>query len=267
MASHLVYGGRLLFFALIVTQGFILAAYPAEYKANSCWYAVSFSYAPSTILWLCLVLLKRAMLRRSVYIWGLYVVVGLVPSISIVFGFVGDNLDNERFIGPVLLKTTLCITPLLLFLLLNTANDSKDNTEVVSKLCFQMAVDLFDSVDMLDIVLEEKEHNYGISKEFGKVMIVVACFSLLLSPWQMAENNLKEGKQKKRTALIRNIVEMVGVNLVFLIVRLVIVIKYKKDESIFIAKNVIAIILSIIQIRDVRDELVKVHPSTPSAWA
>ena len=250
---------------MIVTQSFMLAAYPAEYRANSCWYAVAFSFAPSTILWLYLVLFKAAMLRRLVYIWGLYVVIGLVPSISIVFGIVGDSLDKERFIGPVVLKATLCITPLLL-LLLNTASDAKDNTEVVSKLCFQIAVDLFDSVEMLDIVLEEKEHNYGISKEFGKVMIVVVCISLFLSPWQMSENSLKEEKQRKYTAIIRNIVGMVVVNLVFLIVRLVIVFKYEKDESIFISKNVIAIILSMMEIRDLRDALVKQHPSIPSAW-
>lgn len=43
---------------------------------------------------------------------------------------------------------------------------------------------------------------------------------------------------------------MVFVNFLFLIVRMVIVLKYKKDESIFIAKNGIAIILSIFEICD-----------------
>ena len=112
---------------------------------------------------------------------------------------------------------------------------------MVSKLSYQMAVDLFDAVEMLDIVLDEKEHNYGIPKGFGVVMIVLACISFLLSPWQMAENNLREGKLRKRTTTWRNIVETVLVNLVFLIVRLVIAFEYKKDESIFIAKNGIAI--------------------------
>ena len=80
-------------------------------------------------------------------------------------------------------------------------------------------------------------------------MIALACLSLLLSPWQMAENNLKEVKPKKRTALLRNIFGIV-IDLVFLIVRLVFVFEYKKDESIFIAKNGFGIILSIFEIRD-----------------
>ena len=104
---------------------------------------------------------------------------GLVPNIAIVLGFVGDSLDNNRFLGPITLKTALCLTPPILLLLVNTASDSNENRETVSKLSFRMTLNLFDSVDMIDIVLDEKEHGYGISKD-GKSMIVVACLSLLL---------------------------------------------------------------------------------------
>ena len=248
MASFLVLGGRVLFFALIITQSLMLAAYPATYKDDSNWYAVATSQAPSVIIWLSLVLFSGAKLQRLFYVWGFYII-GLVISIAIVFGFVGDALDKKRYLGPNVLKTVLCITPLLLLLLLNTATDGSNYKEVLSKLCFYVTVDLFDSVEMLDIVLDEKEHNYGIPKEFGEGMIALACLSLLLSPWQMAENNLKKEKPKKRTAVLRNIFEIV-IDLVFLIVRLVIVFEYKKDESIFIAKNGIGIILSIFEIRD-----------------
>ena len=51
-------------------------------------------------------------------------------------------------------------------------------------------------------------------------------------------------------ARARNIVQMVFVNFLFLIFRMVIVLIYKKDESIFIAKNGIAIILSIFEFCD-----------------
>ena len=252
MSSLVLCVGRILFFALIITQCFLLASYPATYKDNSAWYAVAITYVFSVIPWACLVLFSAAKLRRLFYIWALYVF-GFVASIAIVFGTVGDSLDKNRFLGPNVLKMTLCMTPLLLLLLLNTAKDTKEYKEVVSKLSYQMAVDLFDAVEMLDIVLDEKEHNYGIPKGVGVVMIVLACISFLLSPWQMAENNLREGKLRKRTAIWRNIVETVLVNLVFLIVRLVIAFEYKKDESIFIAKNGIAIILAIKEIIDLRN--------------
>ena len=194
-----------------------------------------------------------------VYVWILYMCCGLVPNIAIVLGFVGDSLDNDRFLGPITLKTSLCLTPPILLLLVNTASDSNENRETVSKLSFRMTLNLFDSVDMIDIVLDEKEHGYGISKEFGKAIIVVACLSLLLSPWQLAENNIERGRRRNLTAILRNIFEMIGVNLAFLIIRLVIVFKCNKGESIFVAKNVI--ILSLKEIFDLHRPVQRLAPA------
>ena len=65
----------------------------------------------------------------------------------------------------------------------------------------------------------------------------------------MIEAGMDE-ETEKNSIIIRNFVEIFGVNGVFLTIRVVIVFKYKKDESIFIAKNIIAIILSSLEIRD-----------------
>ena len=89
---------------------------------------------------------------------------GLVVSTIIVFATVVDNMGKESLLG---LKVTLCITPILLLLLLNTATDVKDHEELLPSLCFEMAVDLVDTIEILDIVLNEKEHNYGIPNRFG----------------------------------------------------------------------------------------------------
>ena len=102
---------------------------------------------------------------------------------------------------------------------------------------------------MIDIVLDEKKHDFGISEGFGIAMIVVAWFSLLLTLWPMIEAGMDEETERK-SIIIRNFVEIIGVNGVFLTIRVVIVFMYKKDESIFIAKNIIAIILSSLEIRD-----------------
>ena len=193
-------------------------------------------------------LFKAAKLRHLFCVWGFYVL-GLIISIGFVFGVAGDGL--EKTLGPIFLKGTLCATPLLLLLLLNTASDRKQHKDVISKLCFQLAMDLFDAVEMIDIILDEKEHNYGIPKGFGIAMIVLACISFVLTLWPMVENDPRR-TPKRRTAIARNVVEIVMVNGAFLIIRLVIVFKYKKDESIFIAKNIIAIILSFLEIREIR---------------
>ena len=173
------------------------------------------------------------------------------PNGTIASSEAGDGLENKR-LDPIVLKAALCLTPLLLVLLLNTASDADDYRDALSKLCVQLAVDLLDAVEMIDIGLEDHEQKFCISDEFGIAMITVACISLFLSPWSMLEIDLDEKKTKKRTAMARNIVETFCVNIVFLGIRLAIVILYRKDETIFIAKNILAIVLSSLEIRDIR---------------
>lgn len=311
MASVVLHGVRVLFLVLTLTQCFLLASYPARYSNDPVWYAAAFFYTPSIILWLILVFGNAANVRLSFCVWALYVVVGLIPNIGIVFGVAGnglifnnshgatcaapngtnassgtgivfgitgngtifnktspnatraapnetnasseagDGLENKR-LDPIVLKAALCLTPLLLVLLLNTASDADDYRDALSKLCVQLAVDLLDAVEMIDIGLEDHEQKFCISDEFGIAVITVACISLFLSPWSMLEIDLDEKKTKKRTAMARNIVETFCVNIVFLGIRLAIVILYRKDETIFIAKNILAIVLSSLEIRDIR---------------
>jgi len=61
-----------------------------------------------------------------------------------------------------------------------------------------MAIDLFDTVEMIDFVLEENEHDFGIPNGFGAFMIVLASVSLALSTWRLRQNNLYRGETKIR---------------------------------------------------------------------
>ena len=254
MASFTIWLRRLAFFCLMITQSMLLSAYLGKYEGTSNWYFMAFSSGPAVFVWVLLLIFKALYLGCLFRIWGLYIM-ALVLNIAMVFEKVGDRIDKTEFLGPNVLKMVLCITPLLLLLLLNTGDldDSDDEErEIVSKLCFPMAVDLFDGIEMIDIVLEEREHDFGIPKAFSTAMIVLACLSMLVSPWQMAENKLtKDGpKIRFRTALYRSIVQIVFVNLPFLVIRAVVFFMFGKDELIFIAKNGIAIVLSILEIRN-----------------
>ena len=140
MASFLAWMGRILLFGLVLTQCFLFAFYPA--KKSDLLYLTSLSYAPSVLTWTCLVLTKNAKLHWLSYTWGLYVI-GLVVSTNIVFATVIDSMDKKSLLG---LKVTLCITPILLLLLLNTAKDAKDHEDLLPSLCFEMAVDLVDTI-------------------------------------------------------------------------------------------------------------------------
>ena len=272
-------------FGIILTvQCFFLAAYPATYENDPNWYAVTNLLAP--VVWMYLVRFKAAKLRWLFYVWYLYVICALIPNIIIIFVRVEDRFDKEKFLSPNALKVVLSLTPPLLLLLLHTAEDSDQSTEykeLVSRLTYRITIDLFDVVNMIGIALDERREGHEalrnfyaevLSKKyectnitqptlekvadltvvpegFGKGMVAVACFALLLSICQLAENKLSEGTETAihfRVAVARNVIQIVFVNLVFLIMRAVVFFKYGKDESIFITKNIMGIILSILDI-------------------
>ena len=85
---------------------------------------------------------------------------------------------------------------------LNTAEDAEKHEELLPLPCFQMAVDLVDTIKIIDIVLDEKEHNYGIPNAFGHAMVAIACISFLLSLWKMLEIDLNTGEQMPKRACV-----------------------------------------------------------------
>ena len=143
--------GRVVFFALLATQCGFLVAYPAKYKDNSHWYAMSACYGPTAALLFGLCCLDKADLRPFFFVWASYIYCALLPNVIVVFVFVVENNEKEEFLNPNMLKIVLCFTPLLLLLLVNTADDShssREYRELVAKLSVQMAVDLFDAEKM-----------------------------------------------------------------------------------------------------------------------
>ena len=280
MASRLRFLYRLVFVIPLLIQGGFLVAYSADYGEVAVWAPIlqGVLFAITALVWLALIC-KKAELSCLFYVWVLYVIT-LIVNIGVLFGTIGDKLESEKFLGPNVLKGVLCVTPPLLLLLLHSANDlDNERKDLVSKLSYQMAIDLFDVVDMIDIVLEDKRRGSAncscanitinetnptiatsslntIPESFGIAMIAVASFSLLMSIWQLFENKLSRHpldhdvtKIHFRATVLRNLVEIALVNFVFLIIRLVVYAKYRRDESIFIAKNIISIVLSILDIK------------------
>ena len=269
MASCSLFLGRLVFFLLLLIQGGFLVAYSLDYDEVAFWVPIvqGVLFAITALVWLVLICMKPK-LRWLFYVWLSYVITLLV-NIWIIFGTIGDKLDSRKFLGPNILKGVLCVTPPLLLLLLHNADDldrSNARKHLVSKLSFRMVVDLFDVVSMIDIVMEDKGHG---STSYSNANIIinetqptiatsslttipeVASLSLLMSLWQLFENKLSRDytKIRFRTTVLRNLVQIVLVNLPSLIIRLVVYAMHKKDESIFITKNIISIVWSTLDIR------------------
>ena len=177
--------------------------------------------------------------------WKLYIGCVFVPNVVGIFGGIAVyKMEDLQTSGTNSLTLTVCATPILLLLLLITADDSfssRNHRDLVRNLSILMVSDLIDGIEMLDSTL--KGNSYGIHKSFltlGAVMIIV------LSSFQMAEYKFVRGELMEQpiytTTVTRHICVII-LNLAFLIVRV------KVSRSILIIfKNCMAIILSVIQI-------------------
>lgn len=250
MASRLVLLGRVAFGLLMCLQSLSLTSYPAMY-CNKGLYGLLGLFLPAFLLWLY-IMCKEENLQWLYAVWVLYIWVGLVPLIGTIFGGtdpIEDKIDKKEFPGlsSNLLKMTLCGTPALLLLLLSTGTDSMSYRELIWMLSLRMALDLFDGVEMLEVILDENK----IARSFEVAIIVFVCLSFLVSPLQLIEIKLDrfgDWKFRKRTSALRTTIQIICVNGVFLGLRIALSSKFDKDASIFIMKNVIVIILSLFEI-------------------
>ena len=270
MASVLIWFGRFAFFVLYGLQSYSLTSYPAVYNSNTAFYALIILFTPALGLWIW-ILCDDKNLKWLFVVWLAYVWFALIPLIGIIFG--GDDpienkLDSQIFFGPNVLKITLCLSPLLLLLLLSTGTDSMSYRDLIWLLSLRIALDLFDTVEMLEVVLEENTIHHNISKElevaleeiivhhniprsFENAIITFACISFILSPLQLMQIKvLRPGDWRYRevTSICHKTLQILVVNCVFLGLRLALFLEYGKDASIFLAKNGIVILRSLFEI-------------------
>ena len=252
MALCLVWIGRFVFLGLVSLQSYSLASYPAEYKHDDGFYGLCILFAPALVLRVY-IMCEEKRLQWLFAVWIFYVI-AFVILIGIIFGGsdpIEENLDKEKFFGPNILKMTLCLSPFILLLLLSTGTDSIAYRELIWMLSLRIALDLFDGVEMLDVIIEESEVNNDISDDFEKAILAFVCISFLLSPLQLIEVKLDrfdDWKYRKCTMISRTTIQVLAVNCVFLGLRLALYLRYGKDASIFIAKNVIIIFLGLFEI-------------------
>lgn len=255
MASGLVWCGRVAFSVLLTLQAISLASFPAYYEECNYFYFFLILYPILPLALWIYVICKKENLRWLFAVWFVYVI-GLVALIGVIFGrtdTIEDKLDKDVFLCPNILKLTLCLSPILLLLLLSTGEDSMTYRDLIWMLSLRIALDLFDGVEMLEFILDENELCHEVSKGFEKAIIAFVCFSFMMSPLQLMEIKISrrffdEWKIRKCTTVSRTTIQIVCVNIVFLVYRLVLFFQYSKDASIFLAKNVIIIFLGLFEI-------------------
>ena len=227
----------------MVTQCLFMASYPAYYEDEGAWYAVSFLFFPAVIMWWCLISIDATL--GEVYIfWILYIWLGVVPMIGIVFGKTGDKVENKGFWNGNTLKMTLCITPLLHFLTRHTgiaASDRDVHVTQVSEWSAKAMMNLFDGIELIAVILDENECSHGLSRHFINTLIAFTCISFLWCPIDMLIYEMAD-VDDYAVHVARDLVQ-VSFDTIFLGLRLGLYLVYGKNTSIFINKNITIIII------------------------
>ncbi|XP_031558893.1 uncharacterized protein LOC116295261 [Actinia tenebrosa] len=248
--------GRFVFFVALITQAVMFAQYPSIYFENSLYNCLILLVLPTLLAWFAVLTCCHGneQLQNMWFVWGVYVLTLLIPMVGIIYGRLRESLDSNQFFGPNILLMTTCGSPAIALLLLTTAKGTathEENIELFTQLCGNVVLDLFDYIEILDILLSQNE-NFHLSSALQVCIVVFVCISLVLSTLEMAEMKCETASYvneiviRKKTYLLRLILQMFLVNIALLVIRLIVWFKYKHNASIFIAKNVIIIMMSII---------------------
>lgn len=254
----LVWSGIVSFYLLYIFQAVALTSYMATNIGAVYWIAAPM-FLPALVFLSCFgCLLPKAMHEKAVhyiwFFWFLYTII-LVPVVAIIFTKAVPDLNSGDTLGPNVLKTILCITPVLLILLLNITV-APVNRRFIERVSISAALDLFDSIEMLATILEEKQFGKGSLELDSSVEITIitcVCISLFISPFVLLQHKVKFGEVtvRKKTMVLRSAVQIFFVNLAFLVIRFIIWFHYDYEASIFITKNIIAIVINAIEITSV----------------
>ena len=225
-------------------QVFFLASYPAYYEDEGGWYAVSLLFIPAAAMWWW-ISSNRAEVSQVGVFWMVYIWLGVVPSIGIVFGRTGSIIGSKGFWNGSTLKLTLCITPLLHFLICHTRIATSDvHVGQISEWSAKAVINLFDGIELLGVILDENECSHEISMDFKNTLIAFTCISFLWWPISMAFDHEFADQycdEAVRTSVSYSV--QVLFDIIFLGLRLGLCLGYDKNASIFISKNIIFIIV------------------------
>ncbi|KXJ25277.1 uncharacterized protein LOC110245818 [Exaiptasia diaphana] len=252
--------GRFLLFSILVAQAAIFSHYASFYLKNDNLYALVLLILPVIGIYIFLMAENTKQLNWQWLIWLVYVIFVLVPMVILLFRIdFTKKLDKNDFFGPNFLKITICGAPAIAVFLLTTAKDSQKYEGAVAQLCGSIALDSFDELELLEMLLHQEIASHFTSGIEVSIIFFV-CISFFLTAYEMAENKFivddvddadEHGKVELRgqsVYILRLIFQMMFVNIPLLTIRLYVWRKYGHDASIFIAKNAIIIVTSSMEV-------------------
>ena len=251
--------GWLVAFALYIIQACILLKFLVEHTDNShsnlywiglgiylafavavffaVWKADGYAQANKEVLW----------------VWGFWFIYILLYTISvaIIFAKISHKLDKSETYGPNFLKAILCITPALLVLILQLVISPSYHKQVLA-LSVLAALDLFDGIEMLEIVLMQNDLvNFHLDDGVVICIIAFACLSFVLISLGLFCNKFDDvdtvEKRSHRIAICCGLAVILLTNVPFLALRIYIWVDSGYEAAIFIAKNVVSLVVGLVK--------------------
>jgi len=274
MHAHLELASKVVCIALLVFQGGILEIYLVK-EHNTRWSA----FAVADILVICVWIFSFVAARRffqqkkdeidagkdpedfpdelplAFFAWLFYAAL-LTPRVAILFSGEGSTrLKETDFLGPNTLKAGVACTPLIFILLVYAHHDAKPHTirkYYLQGLTGTVAFDIFDSLDLLEFLfLDREEHRFP--KSLTNAVLAFACINFFLPTLALFELKLNSFNGQVSSLSFKLLYSMSFVflvNIPNLIIRSVLWHKYNTDVSVLLMKNVICIVLGVVEIME-----------------
>ena len=185
-------------------------------------------------------------------IWLIYIIT-FTTSVGLIFYKVVEKLDQSHWLSPNVLKSVLCITPALLVLVPQLTTSRSHRKSVLSLSVFA-ALNIFDGIEMLEIVLMQKERmDLKLPSTLETAIVVSACISFLATSFGLTRNNKRgkiviiEDEDTVSESVPCTLLEILFTNVSFLILRIIVWAYCGYEASIFIAKNIISLGIGIVE--------------------
>ena len=266
---------------MLVARPILLSKFVADHDSNDDFYGLAAMFLIPLFYWAG-TLYFEGLKYRLASVWFSYSFV-LVIMMGVIFGraVIEDNklreheiatclcnvtniTESQSFFDSKFLKITLCFTPGIMLLLLTSVTDE---TETLKQLYFTSVMDLFDGVEMIEVLHEDICDKIPMGWEIAVLVAALLFFlSSFLEIYQVKFNDVdqsekaeqqdeakKQDKVKfcKKRAMVNTCFQIV-LNPTFLVIRAVLWLHYDFDSAVFLAKNLIAIVIALVDVLEAR---------------
>ena len=246
-------------FALYIVQACILMKFLEEHtnSANSNLYWIGIGIYLAFTLLVVFALCKAegyAQTNDEVWwvwiLWFIYITIYTI-AVGIIFGEISHKLVKTETYGPNFLKAMLCIAPALLVLVLQLVISPSYRKGVLALSVFA-ALDLFDGIEMLEIVLMQNERDdFDLDDSVEKWIIAFACLSFLLTSLGLTRNKVDGestiDQRESGMAVTLGLLVILFTNVPFLSLRIYVWSDCGYEASIFIAKNIVSLVVGLVE--------------------